>query len=73
VTISTTDNQVVLALYALPDEETAGDDTAVQPAPVMKLDANECEKLGSLLTYAAVSVDGQRPRLRPVNDEDDEQ
>jgi hypothetical protein len=73
VTISTTEDQVVLALYALLDEETAGDDTLVQPAPVMKLDANECETLGSLLTYAAVSVYGQRPRLRPVNYEDDEQ
>jgi hypothetical protein len=70
VTITTAEDQVVVALYAAkPDNETASDDDTVMPAPVIALTADECEVLGNLLTYAAVAVYGQRSRRRPVTDE----
>ena len=74
VTVSTIDDQVALALDAARrDGETASDgDTQVVPAPVIVLDADECEVLGSLLTYAAVALYGRRRRLRAVSDEDGE-
>jgi hypothetical protein len=73
VTITTAADQVVLALYSVPDKTgSSGDDDTVEPAPVIALTADECEVLGSMLTYAAVAVYGQRSRLRPVTSEDNE-
>ena len=69
VTVHTADDRIVVALYAArSDEETAGDDT-VLPAQAMMLDADEAEMLGSLITLGAVSVYGQRHRLRVVDDQ----
>ena len=82
VTVSVIDGRVVVALYeATPSPAprqpcwkrwaskfTGGDDTEVLPAPVIMLDANEAETLGSLVTLGAVNAYGQRRRLRPVED-----
>jgi hypothetical protein len=73
VTVTCTDDgSVLVALYAVPEAGKAGDDVAV-PAPAMRLDPNEAEVLGSLMTSAAVAAYSKRRRpLRPVNGEDDE-
>jgi hypothetical protein len=68
VTVTVAVDQVLLALYAVPDEQTGSGDDTVLPAQAMVLTADECETLGSLLTYSAVAVYGQRPRLRAVED-----
>jgi hypothetical protein len=60
VTVQVTDNRVVLALYAIPEETGSADDTHVQPAPVMALDPDEAEVLGTLVTYAAVAAYSQQ-------------
>jgi len=75
ITITTVEDRVLVALYAAkPDTGSAGDDDdddTVLPAQAMQLTADECETLGSLLTLAAVSVYGQRHRLRAVEEPDD--
>jgi hypothetical protein len=65
VQVDADDGSVVVALYAMPDEQTAGD-TEVQPAPAIRLDPAEAELVGSLVTLGAVSAYGQRRRLRAV-------
>jgi len=69
VTVQVTDDRVVLALYAVPEEIGSADDTLVQPAPVIALYPDEAEVLGSLVTYAAVAAYSKQRRLLVVTDE----
>jgi hypothetical protein len=63
VTVQVTgDDEVIVALYAIPAEEPT-DDTEVLPAPVISMLASEAELLGNLLTLGAVTAYSQRNRL----------
>jgi hypothetical protein len=67
VSVQVVEGGVVVALYAPPSEDTeSDDDTQVTPAPVIMLDPNAAEALGSLITLGAIAVYGQRRRLQAV-------
>jgi hypothetical protein len=60
VTVAVTGgDEVVLALYAIPDEEPT-DDAPVLPAPVVQLTADEAELVGGLVTLGAATVHSRR-------------
>jgi hypothetical protein len=60
ITIQVTgDDEVVLALYAIPDEEPT-DDAPVLPAPVVQLTADEAELVGSMVTLGAATAHSRR-------------
>jgi hypothetical protein len=63
VTVEVTgDDEVIVALYAIPEEEPT-DDAPITPAPVLHLSADEAELIGGLCTLAAVTAYSRRNRL----------